>query len=63
MHYCILFCIKENTQTQTGSHTYTQHSPVCKVTGYSMDDRHSTTESDCSDRLAIYFHLVFWSRM
>jgi len=63
MHCCILFCIKENTQTQTGSHTYTEYSPVSKVTGYSMDDHHSITESDCSERLTIYIHLVSWSRM
>jgi len=63
MHYCILFCIKENTQTHTGSHTYTEYSPVSTVTGYSMGYHHLITERDCSEMLTIYFHLVSWSRM
>ena len=42
---------------------YKEHSPVSEVTDYNMDDHHSVTESDCSERLTIYVHLVSWSRM
>jgi len=61
MHYFILFCIKENTRM--GSCTYTEYGPVNKVTGCSMDNHHSVTESDCSYKLTIYFYLVSWSRL
>jgi hypothetical protein len=62
---CIIayYFVLKKTQARTGSRTYTEYSPVSKVTGYSKDDHHSITESDWSEKLTVYFNLVSWSRM
>jgi hypothetical protein len=46
----------------TGSHTYTEYSPVSKVTGYSKDDHHSITESEWREKptISIYCPGLEW---